>query len=303
MIGGVVQRKPFAGGHREFIDALLAGTIRAERLVGAPGALQFDDPEAPDVVAVGGIYQTMSSVNPGAAVAAGGLGYGIWALIADGRVLVGTTTAANVESGAATATPAGACSAPVFTGTPLLGHSHSFTGTPAATSLVSAGTPSGSCSAPTFTGAALATHTHGFTGTPLAGHAHELPLQLVSGTSTRHLPAATFGTGTSRAAQGADTATANTTSAAVALSQAVSAGTPAGTNASVSAGTPSGTVSAPTFTGSALATHQHALTATGANSSDSAGTPAGTVSAPTFTGAPLALQPPSLSCFTWVRTG
>jgi hypothetical protein len=86
-------------------------------------------------------------------------------------------------------------------------------------------TPAGTNSAPTFTGAAL------------PAHAHELPFQLVSGTSVRHLPAATFGTGTSRAAQGQDTATAATTSAAVALSQAVSAGTP------------SGTVSAPTFTG------------------------------------------------------
>lgn len=83
-----------------------------------------------------------------------------------------------------------------------------------------------------------------FTGSPLGNHAHELPFQLVSGTSVRHLPAATFGTGTSRAAQGADTATANTTSAAVALSQSVSAGTPAGT------------VSAPTFTGSATSVVQ-----------------------------------------------
>ena len=38
----------------------------------------------------------------------------------------------------------------------------------------------------------------------------------------------------------------------VALSQAVTAGTPAGTNSSVSAGTPAGTNSAPTFTGSSL---------------------------------------------------
>ncbi len=302
----MVQRKPFSGGHREFIDALLAGTIRAERLVGAPGDLWFDDPEAPDVVAVGGIYQTMSSVNPGAAVAAGGLGYGIWALIADGRVLVGTTTAANVESGAATATPEGTCSAPAFVGAPLAAHSHSFTGSAANTSLVSAGTPSGTCSAPTFTGAALATHTHTFTGSSLAPHAHELPfIKAAGGTGAlRMLAQSSFGSGTSRAPESISAApTANTTAGPVELSQGVSAGTPAGTNASVSAGTPSGTVSAPTFTGSALAAHQHALTATGANSSDSAGTPAGTVSAPTFVGVPLALQPPSLSCFTWVRTG
>ena len=137
----MVQRKPFAGGHREFIDALLSGAIRAERLTGTPGTLEYDDPEEPDVVAVGGIYQTMSAVNPGAAVVAGGLGYGIWLRIADGRVLIGTTTTANVESGAATATPTGTVSAPTFTGTS------------ANTSLVSAGTPTGPCSAPPFVGA------------------------------------------------------------------------------------------------------------------------------------------------------
>jgi hypothetical protein len=116
-------------------------------------------------------------------------------------------------------------------------------------------TAAGTNSAPTFTGSAMSTH------------AHELPLQLVSGTSMRHLPAATFGTGTSRAAQGGETATANTTSAAVALSQAVSAGTPAGT------------VSAPTFTGSQVtsggpsATLTHSVT----NNQVTSGNPSATL--------------------------
>jgi len=87
-------------------------------------------------------------------------------------------------------------------------------------------TPAGIVSQPTFMGNALATH------------AHELPFQIPSTTTTRQIAAATFGTGTSRAATAVSAAgTANTTSAAVALSQAVSAGTP------------SGTVSQPTFTG------------------------------------------------------
>lgn len=89
-------------------------------------------------------------------------------------------------------------------------------------------TPAGTISQPVFTGNAL------------TGHAHELPMQLVSGTSRRYLASTVFGTGTSRAAQGTATGTANTTSAAVALSQ------------SVSAGTPSGSVSQPTFTGAQL---------------------------------------------------
>lgn len=87
-------------------------------------------------------------------------------------------------------------------------------------------TPAGSVAAPIFTGSAL------------AAHAHELPYQIPSTTTIRQIAVATFGTGTSRAATAVSAAgTANTTSAAVALSEAKSAGTPAGTN------------SAPGFTG------------------------------------------------------
>jgi hypothetical protein len=104
-----------------------------------------------------------------------------------------------------------------------------------ATDAASAGTPAGTVSQPTFTGSALGTH------------AHELPIQIPSNSVTEFLPAATFGTGTSRAAASKVTTTADTTSASVALSQAISAGTPAGT------------VSQPSFTGSALTTHTHNL--------------------------------------------
>jgi hypothetical protein len=93
-------------------------------------------------------------------------------------------------------------------------------------------TPAGTVSTPTFTGSALATH------------AHELPMQLVSGTSSRLLAGAIFGTGTSRAAASALVPTVVTTSAAVALSQAVGAGTPAGT------------VSTPTFAGTSFDNRQ-----------------------------------------------
>lgn len=73
----------------------------------------------------------------------------------------------------------------------------------------------GSVSAPVFTGSAL------------AAHSHELPFQIPSTTTTRQLAAATFGSGTSRAATAVSAAgTANTTSAAVALSESKTAGTP-----------------------------------------------------------------------------
>lgn len=87
-------------------------------------------------------------------------------------------------------------------------------------------TPSGTIGALTFTGSALATHQH------------ELPWQIATTTTIRQIAVATYGTGTSRAATAVSAAgTGNTTSAAVALSEAKSAGTPAGT------------INTPTFTG------------------------------------------------------
>lgn len=161
----------------------------------------------------------MVSTNPATL-----LGYGTWAQIATGRFLVG------FDSGN-----------PNFDTLEEVGGSASAT-------------PAGTVSQPTFTGNALGTHTHTFSGSALANHAHELPFQIASTTSIRQIASGTFGTGTSRAATAQQTTTANTTSAAVALSQAVSAGTPAGTNSAVSAGTPAGTVSQPTFTGNSMST-------------------------------------------------
>ncbi len=136
--------------------------------------------------------------------------------------------------------PAGTVAAPVFTGSPAI------------TSATSAGTAAGTVAAPVFTGA------------PLSTHAHELPYQINSNTQTRQISASVFGTGTARTATGqAPAGAANTANAAVALTQGVSAGTPAGT------------IAAPAFTGAALPIHTHTATA------------AGTVAAPSFTGAAL----------------
>lgn len=76
-----------------------------------------------------------------------------------------------------------------------------------------------------------------FAGAPLAAHAHETPLQLVSNVLQRLLDGSIFGTGSNRAAIGQVVTTPDTTSAAVALTQAVSAGTPAGTVSAPGPGT------------------------------------------------------------------
>lgn len=210
----------------------------------------------------------------------------------NGKTIIGTLAAngnVGTTGGSDTITPAGTVAAPVFTGSS------------ANTNAVSAGTPAGTNSAPTLTGTAwtppaiawpagVPTHSGTaatFAGNALGTHAHELPWQMPTTTTIRQIAVATFGTGTSRAATAVSAAgTANTTSAAVALSQAVSAGTPAGTITitnqgtvawpagvpTIGAYTPQGSISAPTFTGTALGTHQHTLTATGTNN------------APAFTG-------------------
>lgn len=166
-----------------------------------------------------------------------------------GRSLIGTLAGSGdvgTTGGSDTLTPAGSISAPALT--------------------MNSYTPGG-----TNTGTAVSDHTGAnvtsvFTGAALGTHAHELPFQIPTTTTIRQLAAATFGSGTARAATAVSAAgTANTTSAAVALSQAVSGGTPAGTIANTITQAAAHTVTNPTF----------------------AGTPAvltGTVAAPTFTG-------------------
>jgi hypothetical protein len=251
---------------------------------------------------VGSVFISAVSTNPATL-----LGFGTWAAFGAGRVLVGLDAAdtdfdtAEKIGGAKTMAAVGTVSQPTFTGSALGTHQHGV------------GTLATSAHAGTAV-ADHASHTHGvtaagtnsapsFTGNALGTHAHELPFQIPSTTTTRQLAAATFGTGTSRAATAVSgTGTANTTSAAVALSQAVSAGTP------------SGNVSAPTFTGSAVtsgapsATLTHAVTQpsdhtlSGSVAAVSAGTPAGTVSQPTFTGIPSSVLQPYIAVYLWKRT-
>lgn len=203
---------------------------------------------------IGSIYTSINSTNPGTS-----LGFGTWAAFGAGRVPVGFAAGDpdfgvdEGTGGAKTVASAGSCTAPTFTGSS------------ASTNLVSAGTPAGTNSAPTFTGAAMATHQH------------QLPFGDTGVTPMNTLTS--FGTAGSIArVRGVTTIAPVAGSSAAALSQGVSAGTP------------TGTVSAPTFTGSALGTHQHTVTATG------------TCSAPAFTGSATSVLQPFITVRMWKRT-
>jgi len=73
-----------------------------------------------------------------------------------------------------------------------------------------------------------------------------------------------------------------------------------GSSEAVTAGTPAGTVSAPTFTGDALGNHNH--TFAGTSEAVSAGTPAGTNSAPAFTGNATSVVQPYLAINFCIKT-
>jgi hypothetical protein len=181
------------------------------------------------VFPVGYVYISVDATNPATA-----LGYGTWAAFGAGRVLVGldagdTDFDTVEETGGSKTVQA---SAQTFAGTALGTHQHAA---------VSAGTPAGTVSAPTFTGNA---------STTVVNHVHTMTNLLVRSSAT-----------------GAS----NTIVNGIADTTATLAG-PYDTDNPKAGGaasyTPTGTNSAPTFTGSALATHQHdAITA---------GTPAGT---------------------------
>lgn len=158
---------------------------------------------------------------------------------------------------------------------------------------VDAITPAGTNSAPTFTGSALGTHLHGVgtydnaavtAGTPAGTNQALTFTGTLSTVVVNHLH--TLATGT--------TATGNFSQVigTVDTSSGGTGGTPTQTALGTLSGnptaggaanyTPAGTINTPTFTGSALGTHDH--TFSGSSEAVSAGTPAGTVTAPTFTG-------------------
>jgi hypothetical protein len=187
-----------------------------------------------------------------------------------GRMLRGTVTAnGNVggTGGSDTITPAGTNSAPALTM-----NSYTPAGTNATGTVTPLGTIAWPAGVPTHSGTAAS-----FSGNALGTHAHELPFQIASTTAFRQIAAATFGTGTSRAATSTQTHTANTTSAAVALSQAVTAGTPAGSVTITNQGTIAWPAGVPTLSGSSSVTSAQTFTG-------QAATLTGSVAAPAFTG-------------------
>jgi hypothetical protein len=188
-----VRPKLHPGPYRAFIDDLLSGKVKAEKLKDTGGGpWTYDDPTEDDVVALGGLYISLNGTDPGLPVVAGGLGYGTWARVAQGRLLLGVDentagqNAANLTLGAASTTPTGTVSAPTFTGSSVASQSLSA-GTPAGTiaahatttdSNTTGGTNKVTGSTHTFVGSALAAHAHNvtaagtvsaptFTGTPM----------------------------------------------------------------------------------------------------------------------------------------
>jgi hypothetical protein len=181
---------------------------------------------------VGFVFMSVVSTNPNTL-----LGYGTWSAFGAGRVLVGLDSGdtdfdtAEETGGAKTV----ASSAQTFAGNALATHQHAA---------VSAGTPAGTVDAPSN----HASHTHTYTEVPNHVHVENAPTSASGGAVLFALDNNASGS------TSAGISTANPTGG-------VATGTTAGPSATL-------THNAPTFTGSALATHQHdAITA---------GTPAGT---------------------------
>lgn len=194
-----------------------------------------------------------------------------------------------------------AASAPTFTGSVLGTHLHGV-GSYANTA-ITAGTPAGTIAwpagVPTFAGSPFSdviNHTHSVN----VGSANDISSTTGAGNFFAGTTSSVVATAANPAGGVASITPAGTNSWPAGVpafsgsalgthnhtfsgsSEAVSAGTPGGTNSApalsgsseaISAGTPAGTVSQPTFSGSALAAHAHSVTATGS------------VSQPTFSGA------------------
>lgn len=218
--------------------------------------------------------------------------------------------------GAKTVASAGTNSAPVFTGVALGTHLHGIGTYDAAAT--SAGTPAGTIAwpagVPTFSGSALGTHAHGIGSYVAANESAHTHTTTATGTVSQPTFTGNAVTAASTAAT-PDLVTSNTagsgvsptTTATGTVSQPTFTGnsvtssggsahthTLSGTSEAISAGTPAGTIAwpggVPTLTGAALATHDHALS--GSSEAVSAGTPAGAVSAPTFTGSSTSVVQP-----------
>ena len=229
---------------------------------------------------VGAVFLSVVSTNPATL-----LGYGTWAAIAAGRVLVGLDAGdpafdvVEETGGAKTVASAGTVAVPSFTGAALDGHTHG-----PGTLVPSAHAGTGvSAHAGTAVGD-HASHTHTYTQVPNHTHPHNLQGGTTNATTGTHVTASTATGGSSRAM---GIATSDPTGG-------VATGTTAGPNASLTH-----TVTQPN---AHTVTQPNSHTMAGASSSDSAGTPAGSVSAPAFTGSATSVVQPYFVVYVWKRT-
>ena len=234
-------------------------------------------PEA-ELIPVGGIHISLVSSDPGAAVIAGGFGYGVWARVGKGRVLVGVDEAdgdfdsPELELGEKIVTPGGSVSQPTFAGdsfSQVVNHTHS----------VSVTDP----------GHGHAQNSH--------NHTQDAHTHTQNSFAPRILNSGTAGTVGVQGASAASNASASN-SATTATNQNATA-----TNQAATATNQNATAT----NQAATATNQTNTTGVSATTANPAGgvssiTPAGTVSQPTFTGASHSTLQPSLTVYMWART-
>lgn len=205
---------------------------------------------------IGAVFISVVSTNPSTL-----LGYGTWAAFGAGRVLVGLNAGdtdfdtAEKTGGAKTVASAGAVSQPTFTGDAMATHTHS-TGTYAASA--HSGT-----AVSAHSGTAVgdhASHTHSYTEVPNHTHPHNMQGGTTAAVTGTNVLGSTATGGSARAMAIATSnntsgvATGTTAGPSSTLSHTVTqpnAHTLSGSSEAVGAGTPAGTVSAPTFTGMA----------------------------------------------------
>ncbi len=226
------------------------GATGAQGTQGIQGAQGIQGP-AGDVTAawpIGAVFVSVVSTNPGTL-----LGFGTWSAIAAGRVLIGLNASdpdfdtPEKTGGAKTVASAGTVSQPTFAGSALGTHLHG-TGTYATSA---------------HAGSAVAdhaSHTHTYTDVPNHTHPHNLQGGTTAATTGTNVMASTATGGSARAMAIATSnptggvASGTTAGPNATLTHSVtqpSAHTLSGSSDAISAGTPAGTVSQPTFAGSA----------------------------------------------------